>query len=224
MAKRKKKKFAELNTFTNVLQIPYTELWNKDYKLKGKWAEQVYGNTNPLVVELGCGKAEYTLGLARMFPQKNFMGIDIKGERIWRGAKTALEEGLNNVFFVRAKIDFVDRLFGENEVSEIWLTFPDPQPTKRRAKKRLTSPNFLNMYKKILVPDNTVHLKTDNDLLYEYTLEVLQEAGYPVLIKTDDVYRDYPDDEILGIKTFYEQMFLGEGKKIKYIRFSIPKE
>ncbi len=224
MAKRKKKKFAELNTFSNVLQIPYTELWNKDYELKGKWAKEVFGNDNPIVLELGCGKAEYSLNLARMNPGINYIGIDIKGERIWRGAKTALEDGLKNVFFVRAKIDFVDRLFAPEEITEIWLTFPDPQPTKRRAKKRLTSPKFLDMYKKVLIKDNYVNLKTDNDLLYEYTLEVLEERGEEIFIKTPDVYRDFPDDKVLGIKTFYEQMFLEEGKKIKYIRFRVSKD
>jgi tRNA (guanine-N7-)-methyltransferase len=223
MAKRKKKKFAELNTFPNVLQIPYTDLWNKDYELKGKWSEKIFGNNNPLVLELGCGKAEYSLGLARLYPGRNYIGIDIKGERLWRGAKTALEDGLENVFFVRAKIDFIDRLFAEGEVSEIWLTFPDPQPTKRRMKKRLTSPKFLDMYKRILVADNFVNLKTDNQLLYEYTLEVLAERGEEVFVSTADVYSDFPDDKVLNIKTFYEQMFLAEGKTIKYIRFRVSK-
>jgi len=224
MAKRKKKKFAELETFTNVIQIPYTYLWQKDYELKGKWSREIFGNDNPLVLELGCGKAEYTLALSKMFPQKNFIGIDIKGERLWRGAKTALEEGLNNTFFIRSRIDFIDNLFAPGEVSEIWITFPDPQPSKRRSKKRLTHPVFLEKYGKILASDNVVHLKTDSDLLYEYTLEVLQEQGFPVLINTNDVYKDFADDTILTIKTFYEQFFLKEGKKIKYIRFSIPKQ
>lgn len=223
MGKDKLKRFGEMETFDNVFQPELGDI-NEDSELKGKWSEY-FGNDNPIVLELGCGKGEYTVGMARKYPNKNFIGIDIKGARIWRGAKTAIEEGLSNVAFLRTKVDFIERFFAENEVSEIWLTFSDPQP--KRPRKRLTSPLFIGRYKNVLKPNSTINLKCDSDLLYEYTLEQIEENNYPVEENSNDVYgelmlrADQDLQELMNIRTFYEQRWINEGKTIKYCRFRI---
>lgn len=223
MGKDKLKRFGEMETFDNVFQPELGDI-KMDSELKGKWSEY-FGNDNPIVLELGCGKGEYTVGMARKYPNKNFIGIDIKGARIWRGAKTAIEEGLNNVAFLRTKVDFIERFFDNNEVSEIWLTFSDPQP--KRPRKRLTSPLFIGRYKNVLKPNSTINLKCDSDLLYEYTLEQIEENNYPVEENSNDVYgelmlRAGQDlQELMNIRTFYEQRWINEGKTIKYCRFIV---
>jgi tRNA (guanine-N7-)-methyltransferase len=196
------------------------------HPMKGKWNSDFFKNDHPIVLELGCGKGEYTVGLAQRYPHKNFIGVDIKGNRIWLGAKQALDSNMSNVAFMRTRIDFIEAVFDKNEVSEIWITFPDPQPQKTRARKRLTSPPFLNRYKNILAPGGLIHLKTDSFLLYEYTLEVIKENNYQLLEHTNDLYgkRDithFGDDlgEVGAIKTFYEKKFSDLGFKINYIRF-----
>ena len=226
MAKNKLQHFAELETFPNVVQLPYRDL-RKGFDLKGKWREH-FENEHPLVLELGCGKGEYTLGLAKAFPRKNFIGIDIKGARIWRGAQTALAENINNVAFLRSRIDFIESCFEQGEVDEIWITFPDPQPQKNRVRKRLTSPMFLNRYKNVLKPKACINLKSDSTLLHDYTLEIIKEQGHELLDATDDLYKEAESlsvtegkAELTSIQTFYEQRWLKEGKKIKYVRFRL---
>ncbi len=219
MAKKKLVRFAEMATFPHVFQPQLKHLLNNEFELKNKWNQQFFKNQNPIVLELGCGKGEYTVGLARMYPDKNFIGIDIKGARMWRGAKTALEEGLKNVAFLRTKIDLLPAIFAPNEVSEIWITFPDPQPKK--ARKRLSGAKFLNEYRQFLKAGGLVHLKTDSRELHNYTLKVLQKNNLPVLFATNNLYAELNNDPILGIKTFYEQGFLEQGKKITYIKFQI---
>ena len=223
MGKDKLKRFAEVETFDNVFQ-PSFENINKDFYLKNKWNEE-FSNSNPIVLELGCGKGEYTLGLAKQFPNKNFIGIDIKGSRIWRGAKTCIEENVNNVRFIRTKIDFIDKFFANNEIDEIWLTFSDPQP--KRPRKRLTSPLFINRYKNILNKKGVINIKTDSSLLYNYTIDEIETNNYTIIENSSDVYNELifrANNELISkmnIKTFYEQKWLEEGKKIKFISFSI---
>jgi tRNA (guanine-N7-)-methyltransferase len=225
MGKDKLRRFAELEGYDHVLQPTMEEVLN-EYTLKGQWNKVFFKNDHPIILELGCGKGEYTVGLARKYKNYNFIGIDIKGARIWRGAKTCLEEGITNAGFVRSKVDFVDKLFGENEVAEIWLTFSDPQ--KERPRKRLTSPLFMSRYKRILRPGGIINLKTDSTLLYEYTLEQIEENNYTCLLKNDDVYGDLvinnTNEDIqykMSIKTFYEQKWLAQDIKIKYCQFTI---
>lgn len=223
MGKNKLKRFSENKTFENVFQPTRAEMVS-GFDLKGKWNKNVFQNENPIVLELGCGKGEYTVALAEKFPNKNFIGIDIKGARFWRGAKTALESGMKNVAFLRTQIELIDFAFGENEVSEIWITFPDPQIKFRRTKHRLTHPSFLQKYKKVLDGKGVVHLKTDSEFLYGYTHGILQSEGHNVLITNHHVYN--PDnheipEEVTSVQTFYEQKFLKENKNITYIRFSL---
>lgn len=217
----KLQKFAEFDSFSNCHTFLFSDL-EKGSALKGKWREKVFKNNAPIVLELGCGKGEYTVGLAQRHPEKNFIGVDIKGNRIWTGAKTALEKKLSNVAFLRTRIDFIDQSFSENEVDEIWITFPDPQPQKTRARKRLTHPIFLQRYKKFLKPSGILHLKTDNTGLYEYTMEVLKEENYRIHFHTNDLYKNCPADrkELTEIKTYYEALFTSKGEDIKYICFS----
>jgi tRNA (guanine-N7-)-methyltransferase len=219
MAKHKLERFAEMETFKNVFQPKLSDLIAKNFPLKGKWKTDYFKNDEDLIIELGCGKGEYTVGLARLFRHKNFIGMDIKGARIWRGAKTALTENMPNVAFLRTKIDMVNSVYEAGEVDEIWVTFPDPQPKK--PLKRLTSSKFLSYYRGILKSDGLVHLKTDSFELYEYTMELLKLNNLTVHYHSNNLYDDLHDDPILGIKTFYETRFLGEGKKINYIKFSI---
>lgn len=196
------------------------EVLNKTLGKKGQWA-QFFGNNNPIVLELGCGKGEYTVGLAKRYPNKNFIGIDIKGARFWRGAKTALEETLPNVAFIRTQIELVAHLFFSHEVSEIWITFPDPQIKYKRTKHRLTNPVFLERYKQILSPKGSVHLKTDSEYMHGYTLGLLQGMGLPIAYANHDVYKNEGSpEEVLGIQTFYENQYLAVGKPITYLRFS----
>lgn len=196
------------------------EVLNKTLGKKGQWA-QFFGNNNPIVLELGCGKGEYTVGLAKRYPNKNFIGIDIKGARFWRGAKTALEETLPNVAFIRTQIELVAHLFFSHEVSEIWITFPDPQIKYKRTKHRLTNPVFLDRYKQILSPKGCIHLKTDSEYMHGYTLGLLQGMGLPIAYANHDVYKNEGSpEEVLGIQTFYENQYLAVGKPITYLRFS----
>lgn len=219
-SKNKLKRFKENETFTNVFQPSREEVLNKTLGKKGQWA-QFFGNNNPIVLELGCGKGEYTLGLAKRYPNKNFIGIDIKGARFWRGAKTALEETLPNVAFIRTQIELVAHLFFSHEVSEIWITFPDPQIKYKRTKHRLTNPVFLDRYKQILSPKGCVHLKTDSEYMHGYTLGLLQGMGLPIAYANHDVYKNEGSpEEVLGIQTFYENQYLAVGKPITYLRFS----
>jgi tRNA (guanine-N7-)-methyltransferase len=214
VGKDKLKRFAEVDTFSNVVQldagVPY----------KGQWNTAFFKNTNPVVLELACGKGEYTVNLARLFPDKNFIGIDYKGNRIWRGAKTALEDGVNNVGFLRIQIETVLDYFAPGEIDEIWITFPDPQPQISREKKRLTSPRFLEKYKLILKPGGAINLKSDNDGFHAYTAEKISEGGLNLHVKTEDLYHSEFVDEILSIKTYYEKKYLKENKNINYLKFS----
>ena len=223
MGKNKLKRFAENRTFGNVFQ-PTREEMISAFEMKGKWNEDFFKNDHPIVLELGCGKGEYTVALAKKFPEKNFIGIDIKGARFWRGAKTAVENELNNVSFLRTQIELIDYAFGENEISEIWITFPDPQIKFKRTKHRLTHPDFLKKYNKVLKENGVIHLKTDSEFLHGYTHGVIQLENHKVLISSHNVY--HPDnkelpEEITSIQTFYEKKFLEEGKNITYIRFSL---
>ena len=219
-SKNKLKRFKENETFTNVFQPSREEVLNKTLGKEGQWA-QFFGNNNPIVLELGCGKGEYTVGLAKRYPNKNFIGIDIKGARFWRGAKTALEETLPNVAFIRTQIELVAHLFFSHEVSEIWITFPDPQIKYKRTKHRLTNPVFLDRYKQILSPKGCIHLKTDSEYMHGYTLGLLQGMGLPIAYANHDVYKNEGSpEEVLGIQTFYENQYLAVGKPITYLRFS----
>jgi len=219
-SKNKLKRFKENETFTNVFQPSREEVLNKTLGKEGQWA-QFFGNNNPIVLELGCGKGEYTVGLAKRYPNKNFIGIDIKGARFWRGAKTALEETLPNVAFIRTQIELIEHLFFTHEVAEIWITFPDPQIKYKRTKHRLTNPVFLDKYKQILIPSGCVHLKTDSEYMHGYTLGLLQGMGLPIAYANHDVYKNEGSpEEVLGIQTFYENQYLAVGKPITYLRFS----
>lgn len=205
-----------------MVQPTREEVVSGAFSFKGNWSRQFFGNDNPLVLELGCGKGEYTVGLARRNPHVNFLGIDIKGARFWRGAKTAVEEQLPNAGFLRSQIELVDLLFAEGEVSQIWITFPDPQIKYKRTKHRMTNSTFLQKYKKILVADGTVHLKTDSEFMHGYTLGLLHGEGHEVVQANHDVYKnEYSPKEVVDIQTFYERQYLEEGKKITYIEFRI---
>lgn len=222
MGKKKLLRFRELDNFDRVFQPPFEEVINKDYYLKGAWNSQVFQNSHPLILELGCGKGEYTVGLARNHPNTNFLGLDIKGARIWTGARLAQDEGLTNVAFIRTRIDFIESFFTRNEVAEIWITFPDPQEKRRRKKKRLTGALFLNKYKHFLKDNGVIHLKTDNRLLYRYTLELAKYNQLDINKNSDHIYQEGWEDEIVSIQTYYETRFLAEGTKINYIEFSLP--
>lgn len=220
MGKDKIRRFRENETFRCMVQPPFDEVFRKDYKLKGRWREDFFGNGNPVVLELGCGRGEYTVALADRFPGKNFIGVDIKGARMWRGAKTATEKGMDNAAFLRTRIEFIDSFFAPGEVDEIWITFPDPQLRKSRIKKRLTSPQFLNMYSGFLKPEGFVNLKTDSRHLHEYTFAQAVGNGLEVAEKCADIYGTGYADELLSIKTVYEQKFLDKGLPITFLRFS----
>jgi len=214
VGKDKIRRFAEIAEFANVLQL------DEGKPMAGKWSQALFKNNNPLVLELACGKGEYTVNLAQMFPERNFIGIDYKGNRIWRGAKTAIEEGINNVGFLRIQIENITDYFLPGEVDEIWITFPDPQPQLSREKKRLTSPRFLAMYKQILKPGAIMHLKTDNDGLHVYTVGIIEEHGLKKHVQTEDLYHSEHADEVLSIKTYYERKYLKDNKNINYLKFS----
>lgn len=224
--KGKQQKFDELNTFSNVFQnfdfkkanlITHT---GKEVMLKGKWHSEVFKNDHPIVLELACGKGEYSLGLSAQFPDKNFIGVDLKGNRIWKGAKKALTEARNNVAFIRSRIELILNYFEAEEVDEIWIIFPDPFPNKTDANRRLIAPYFLNLYKKIVKKGGAVNLKTDARELYEYACDVVEKEGFEVLENDDNIYSDNRNTEgPLSIKTFYEKMHLKAGKKITYLKF-----
>lgn len=217
MGKNKLKKFSEMETYPHVFQYPYAAIENTGFPMKGAWGEQFFKNSNPIVLELGCGKGEYTVGLARMYPEKNFIGIDVKGARMWSGAKQSLAENLPNVAFLRTDIELIPFFFVENEVAEIWITFPDPQ--MKKVRKRLTSTRFMELYSRILMPQGVIHLKTDSNFLFTYTKLMVEANKYKVLVCTDDLYHSDIVDSILAIKTFYEQQWLERGLNIKYIKF-----
>ena len=217
MAKNKLQKFADMDTYNHVFQYPFAVLKERGFDMRGKWNEQFFHNDNPIVLELGCGKGEYAVGLARRYPNKNFIGVDIKGARMWSGASEALAEGIENVAFLRTHIELITHFFAPGEVSEIWITFPDPQMKKTR--KRLTSTRMIELYREILAENGIIHLKSDSPFLYTYTRAMVQENRFPVLVDTDDLYNSGIDDDILSIKTFYEQQWLERGKSIKYIKF-----
>ena len=222
MGKNKLKRFRENETFTNVLQPSREEILSGNFPLKGKWASDFFQNENPIVLELGCGKGEYTVNLAQQYPHKNFIGVDIKGARFWRGAKTALEEKVPNAAFLRCQIELIDMIFASNEVAEIWITFPDPQIKYKRTKHRLTNADFLEKYKKILAPDGLVHLKTDSEFLHGYTLGLLHGLGHEILYANHHIYRNEgAPAEVLAIQTTYEKIYLAQGKPITYIRFHL---
>lgn len=214
MGKDKIRRFAEIATFSNVVELEAGQ------PFKGVWSAKQFKNEQPLILELACGKGEYTVNLARLFPQTNFIGIDYKGNRIWRGAKTAIEDQIPNVAFLRIQIENILDYFGEGEVDEIWITFPDPQPQISREKKRLTSPRFLEKYKKILKPHGILHLKTDNDDFYAYTVEKIEELGLKIFASTENLYASDLVDEVLSIKTYYEKKYLAHEKNINYLKFS----
>jgi tRNA (guanine-N7-)-methyltransferase len=218
VAKNKLQQFAEMDTFKHVFHATYDVLKNGDYKLKGSWLN-FFNNNNKIVAELGCGKGEYTVGLAQQNTHNNYIGIDIKGARMWRGATTVNNLKINNVAFIRTRIDFIEKIFAKNELDEIWITFPDPQKEKRR--KRLTSPMFITRYQNVLKPNGIINLKTDSRLMYYYTLELAKTNNFEIIINTEDLYSSEYANEKLSIKTFYEQMFLKEGKKITYLKFRI---
>ena len=219
MGKNKLKKFGEMETFSNVFQYPYSVLMQQGFPLKGKWHSDFFGNGNPIVLELGCGKGEYTVGLAKRFPDRNFIGVDIKGARMWTGAKQAVTDNMPNVAFVRTNIELIASFFAPGEVSEIWITFPDPQ--MKKTNKRLTSVRFLNLYRRILEPGGIINLKTDSPFLYTYTRELVRLNGLPVEVDTDDLYASGKADDILEIRTFYEQQWLARGLTIKYLRWRL---
>ncbi len=218
----KQEKFAEFDTFGNCFTLFFEKL-SEGFNLKGKWRSNYFKNDNPIVLELGCGKGEYTIGLAQNNPGKNYIGVDIKGNRIWTGAKQAIDNKLGNVGFLRTRIDFIDYCFSENEVDEIWITFPDPQPQSTRERKRLTHNLFTNRYKKFLKPNGIVHLKTDSTSFYEYTLEVITDNKFPIIWHTNDLYKNCPADrqELINIKTYYEKLFTDRGEDIKYVCFKL---
>lgn len=219
MGKNKLKKFADMEQLPNVFQLSYNDIMQNGtrFLLKGCWGENFFGNNNPIVLELGCGKGEYAVELARRFPEKNFIGVDIKGARMWTGAMIANQEGLNNCAFIRTGINVIDHFFDKNEVSEIWITFADPQ--MKKVNKRLTSTYFLSIYKRILAPNGVIHLKTDSNFLFTYTSFVADVNKFTINKKCDDIYADENRDEVLNIKTYYERQWLSRGITIKYLQF-----
>ena len=226
MSKGKLAKFADMERYGNVFQYPYSVIDNVPFGMKGHWREQYFKNGNPIVLELGCGRGEYTVGLARMFPDVNFIGVDIKGARMWTGATEALHEGLGNVAFLRTNIEIIDRFFAEDEVQEIWLTFSDPQ--MKNPRKRLSSTFFMQRYRRFLTDGGTIHLKTDSNFLFTYTTYMVERNRLPVLFRTGDLYHtdglDAQTSSILGIRTYYESQWIERGLDIKYMKFSLPRE
>lgn len=217
MGKNKLAKFDDMAGYPHVFQYPFAVLQEKGFDLKGHWNEKFFKNDHPIVLELGCGKGEYTVGLGKLFPEKNFIGVDIKGARMWNGAKESLQAGMTNVAFLRTTIELIAHFFAPGEVAEIWLTFPDPQ--MKKVNKRLTCTRFMQLYRQILTDDGIIHLKSDSLFMYTYTDAMVKANKYPVLVQTDDLYHSGLADDILSIKTYYEQQWLERGMNIKYIRF-----
>lgn len=220
MGKNKLKKFADMEQMSCVFQYPFGVLRESGFPLRGRWNEEYFHNSGPIVLELGCGKGEYTVGLARRYPEKNFIGIDIKGARMWTGARAATEEGLANAAFLRTSIELLPHFFAPGEVSEIWITFPDPQ--MKKVRKRLTSTTFLNIYRQVMAPGGMIRLKTDSPFLFAYTRLMAELNGIVPETITDDLYHSGTADDILQIRTFYEQQWLDRGLTIKYIAFPLP--
>ncbi len=224
MGKGKLEKFAELETFNNVFQYPFSVIQNIPFEMKSRWREDYFHNDNPIVLELGCGKGEYTVELARLYPEKNFIGVDIKGARLWTGAKMALKEGLSNVAFLRTNIEIIDHFFDSDEVEEIWLTFSDPQ--MKNPRKRLSSSYFLERYRHFLINNGLIHLKTDSNFLFTYTTLMIEKNNLPVQLRTEDLYHmeglDEETSKILSIQTYYESMWIERGLNIKYLKFMLP--
>ena len=221
-SKNKLKRFRENETFLNVYQPGREEVMNNAFSLKGNWNKEVFKNNNPIVLELGCGKGEYSVELARRYPNMNFIGVDIKGSRFWRGAKTAVEENIPNVAFLRTQIELIENCFATHEVDEIWITFPDPQIKYKRTKHRLTNEEFLVRYKNILKEEGIINLKTDSEFMHGYTLGLLHGAGHKVLYANHNVYRNEGAPEMVtGIQTFYESQYLEQNKPITYIKFQL---
>ena len=226
MGKGKLAKFADMDTYENVFQYPFRVMDNTPFAMQGHWREQYFHNDNPIVLELGCGKGEYTVGLAKFYPDINFIGVDIKGARMWTGATQALQEGLKNVAFLRTNIEIIDRFFAEDEVQEIWLTFSDPQ--MKNPRKRLTSTWFLNRYRHFLVDGGIIHLKTDSNFLFTYTNYLVVKNQLAVEEKTDDLYHSSDlsplTTQLLSIQTYYESMWIARGLNIKYMKFRLPRD
>ncbi|MCD7900120.1 MAG: tRNA (guanosine(46)-N7)-methyltransferase TrmB [Bacteroides sp.] len=222
MGKNKLQKFADMASYPHVFEYPYSVADNVAFEKRGKWNQEFFKNNHPIVLELGCGRGEYTVGLGRMFPDKNFIAVDIKGARMWSGATDSLEAGMKNVAFLRTNIEIIDRFFAPGEISEIWLTFPDPQ--MKKATKRLTSTYFIQRYRKFLQSDGIIHLKTDSNFMFSYTKYMVEENNLPVEFITEDLYNSGLVDDILSIKTYYEQQWLDRGLAIKYIKFLLPQE
>ena len=217
MGKNKLAKFDDMAGYPHVFQYPFGVLKEQGFPMQGHRNEQFFKNDHPIVLELGCGKGEYTVGLGRLFPEKNFIGVDIKGARMWSGAKESLESGMTNVAFLRTSIELIAHFFALGEVSEIWITFPDPQ--MKKVNKRLTSTRFMKLYREILSGDGLIHLKTDSNFMFTYTCEMAKVNHLPVKVLTDDLYHSGQADEILSIRTYYEQQWLDRGLNIKYIQF-----
>lgn len=223
MGKNKLQRFAENATNTRIIQPEIGNTLNHDNPIKGKWRERMFANQNPVVLELGCGKGEYTVELARSNSNINYIGVDIKGARLWRGAKTVAEENINNAAFLRTRIELITNYFSENEIDEIWITFPDPQLKSRRAKNRLTHSGFLSRYQQFLKPNSVVHLKTDSLFLHRYTKMVLQHNNLEILAESEDIYSQQATDIALNIKTTYEKIFMSQGFPITYLKFILDK-
>ena len=226
MGKGKLAKFADMATYENVFQYPFSVVEHVSFDMKGHWHEQYFHNDHPIVLELGCGKGEYTVELAKLYPDMNFIGVDIKGARMWTGATQALKEGLKNVAFLRTSIEIIDRFFAEDEVQEIWLTFSDPQ--MKNPRKRLTSTYFMERYRRFLVDGGIIHLKTDSNFLFTYTSYMVEKNHLPLLFRTEDLYHtdgiDAATQQILSIQTYYESMWMARGLNIRYMKFRLPRE
>ena len=227
MGKGKLAKFADMASYENVFQYPYSVVEHVPFEMQGHWREQYFHNQNPIVLELGCGKGEYTVELAKLYPDTNFIGVDIKGARMWTGATQALNEGLKNVAFLRTNIEIIERFFSEDEVQEIWLTFSDPQ--MKNPRKRLTSTYFMERYRKFLVDGGIIHLKTDSNFLFTYTTYMVEKNALPIIVRTEDLYGDCPRSEECGlhtprlIQTYYESMWIARGLNIKYMKWQLPR-
>lgn len=222
MSKGKLAKFADMVAYPHVFEYPFSVADEVPFEMKGRWNEQFFHNDHPIVLELGCGRGEYTVGLARLFPDKNFIGVDIKGARMWSGATESLHEGLKNVAFLRTNIEIIDRFFAPEEVGEIWLTFSDPQ--MKKATKRLTSTYFMSRYRRFLTDNGLIHLKTDSNFMFTYTKYMVEHNHLPVEFSTDDLYHSGLVDNILSIRTYYEQQWLDRGLNIKYLKFHLPQD
>lgn len=223
MAKRKLQRFAENETFGHFFQPGWEEL-SSGFSLRTNWNAEFFKNNHPIIIEMGCGKGEYTVDLSSKYPEKNFIGIDKKGARMWRGAKTSQEEERPNVAFLRIRAENICQVFGPAEVDEIWITFPEPQPNSPRHSKRFTSPEFIERYRKLLKPGGIIHLKTDNDMFYNYTLNMINEQGHKLLYSNNDLYAN-PDDsevkDVIDVQTHYEKIWLAQGLTIKYLKFRL---